>query len=148
MKLHQLKYTDNSRKDKKRLGRGTSSGHGKTSGKGHKGQNARSGGGVRPGFEGGQTPLFRRIPKIGFNNFSKKTYEIVNLEVLEALEATTITPKVLKQHKIIKNEKSLVKILGNGKITKTLIIQAHKVSKAAQSAIEAVNGIIKIIEVN
>lgn len=145
MKLHELKYTKKSRKDKKRLGRGTSSGHGKTSGKGHKGQNARSGGGVRPGFEGGQTPLFRRIPKIGFTNFTKKRYEIVNLSALEQLDVTEITPQVLKSKKLINSEKSLVKILANGKISKALVIKAHKFSKVAKDAIEKANGKTEVI---
>lgn len=144
MKLHQLNYTENSRSSKKRLGRGTSSGHGKTSGKGHKGQNARSGGGVRLGFEGGQTPLYRRLPKVGFTNINEIKYDIVNLDILETLNLKVITPEVLAKNKIV-NKRSLVKILAKGKISKALEIKAHKFSKAAVSAIEKAGGKVEVI---
>lgn len=144
MKLHQLNYTENSRSSKKRLGRGTSSGHGKTSGKGHKGQNARSGGGVRLGFEGGQTPLYRRLPKVGFTNINEVKYDIVNLDILETLNLKVINPEVLAKNKIV-NKRSLVKILAKGKISKALEIKAHKFSKAAVSAIEKAGGKVEVI---
>lgn len=144
MKLHQLNYTENSRSSKKRLGRGTSSGHGKTSGKGHKGQNARSGGGVRLGFEGGQTPLYRRLPKVGFTNINETKYDIVNLDILETLNLKVITPEILAKNKIV-NKRSLVKILAKGKISKALEIKAHKFSKAAVSAIEKAGGKVEVI---
>src|SRR5690625_6891758 len=107
MKLHELKPNEGSRKNRKRVGRGMASGHGKTSGKGHKGQNARTGGGVRPGFEGGQTPLFQRLPKRGFTNINRKEYTIVNLDKLNQFEdGTEITPEVLLDKGIIRKSKS------------------------------------------
>src|SRR5690625_4068927 len=106
MKLHELKSNEGSRKSRKRLGRGMASGHGKTSGKGHKGQNARSGGGVRLGFEGGQTPLFQRLPKRGFTNINRKDYAIVNLDTLNRFdENTEITPELLIEEGVVSNEK-------------------------------------------
>ena len=107
MKLHELKPAEGSRKVRNRVGRGTGSGNGKTSGKGHKGQNARSGGGVRPGFEGGQTPLFRRLPKRGFTNINRKEYAIVNLEALNRFEdGTEVTPELLIETGVSKQSKS------------------------------------------
>lgn len=146
MVLDQLQNTDNSRSKRKRLGRGTSSGHGKTSGKGHKGQNARSGGGVRPGFEGGQTPFYRLIGKIGFNNINKTWYDIVNLDTLEKLNLKVITPEILYKKKIV-TKGSLVKILAEGTLTKAIYVKAHKFSAAAIKAIEEKNGKIEIIEI-
>ena len=119
MKLHELQYTEGARKARKRVGRGTSSGTGKTAGRGQKGQGARSGGGKKPGFEGGQTPLFMRLPKRGFTNFNRVEYAIVNLEQLNSFEeGTVVCPKMLKEAGIIKKELDGVKVLGNGKLEK------------------------------
>ena len=145
MKLHELKYSDGARHEKKRLGRGTSSGTGKTSGKGNKGQNARTGGGVRPGFEGGQTPIFRRIPKVGFTNINTKNYTIFNLKDLEKLDVSKINHQTLVQKKLIKSEKELIKILGSGTISKSVNVKTNKISKAAQQAIEAAGGKVEVI---
>lgn len=134
MKLHELSSTTGARKTRKRVGRGTSSGMGKTSTRGHKGQNARSGGGVRPGFEGGQNPLYRRLPKRGFTNRFRTEYAIVNLEDLNNFAAgTEVTPEVLMESGIVKAPKDGIKILGNGEITVKLTVKANKFS---QSAIE------------
>ena len=131
MKLHELKPAEGSRKVRNRVGRGTSSGNGKTSGRGQKGQKARSGGGVRPGFEGGQTPLFRRL---------------VNLDQLNVFEdGTEVTPAVLKEAGIVRAEKSGVKVLGNGELTKKLTVKAAKFSKSAEAAITAKGGSIEVI---
>ena len=126
MKIHELKPTEGSVRKTKRLGRGIGSGVGKTSGKGHKGQNARSGGGVRPGFEGGQMPLIRQLPKIGFTNNFRKVYTTINVGELEVLEAgTTVTAELLKSKNIIaKIEPYGLKVLGNGTLTKKLNVQA------------------------
>lgn len=146
MKLNELQYTIGSRSKKKRLGRGKSSGHGKTSGRGQKGQKARSGGGVRLGFEGGQTPLYRRIPKIGFTNFTTTRYEIVNLDKLAVLKETEITPEVLKKHRLIRSEKSLIKVLARSEsLDKPLNIKAHKFSKKAINLITEVKGKYEVI---
>jgi len=119
MKLHELSPSPGSRKERKRLGRGPSSGTGKTSGRGHKGQNARSGGGVRLGFEGGQTPLFRRLPKRGFTNINRKDYAIVNLDTLNLFEdGTEVTPALLLETGIVSKEKAGIKILAKGSIEK------------------------------
>ena len=142
MKLNELKYNEGSKKDIKRLGRGSSSGTGKTSGKGHKGQNARSGGGVRVGFEGGQLPLYRRLPKRGFSNaMFKKTYAVINVSDLNMFEeGTEVTPELLKEMGIIKNQLAGIKVLGNGEIEKKLTVRAHKFSAIAKQKIEAVGG--------
>lgn len=146
MKLHELKSTEGSRKTRKRVGRGMASGHGKTSGKGHKGQNARTGGGTRPGFEGGQTPLFQRLPKRGFTNINRKEYAIVNLETLNRFEDNTeITPALLVESGVVSNEKSGIKILAKGTLEKKLQVQAHKFSTAAKEAIEAAGGKTEVI---
>ncbi len=147
MKLNELKYNEGSKKDIKRLGRGSSSGTGKTSGKGHKGQNARSGGGVRPGFEGGQLPLYRRLPKRGFSNaMFKKTYVVINVSDLNAFEdGTVVTPGLLKEMGIIKKELSGIKILGNGTIEKKLTVRAHVFSNTAKEKIETVGGKAEVI---
>ena len=141
MKLHELRAPEGSRIAPKRKGRGIGSGLGKTAGRGHKGQKARSGGGVRPGFEGGQMPLSRRIPKRGFTNIFAKVYAIVNVGDLEIFEpGTVITPDLLRDKGIIKKVNDGVKILGDGELTKNLTVKAHKFSKAAQEKIEAVGG--------
>ena len=146
MRLHELKPAQGSRKVRNRVGRGTSSGNGKTSGRGQKGQKARSGGGVRPGFEGGQTPLFRRLPKRGFTNVNAKEYALVNLDQLNVFEdGTEVTPALLKEAGIVRNFKSGVKVLGNGELTKKLTVKAAKFSKSAEAAITAKGGSIEVI---
>ncbi|ANB59355.1 50S ribosomal protein L15 [Anoxybacteroides amylolyticum] len=146
MKLHELQPAPGSRKERNRVGRGIGSGNGKTSGKGHKGQNARSGGGVRLGFEGGQTPLFRRLPKRGFTNIHRKEYAIVNLDALNRFEdGTEVTPELLLETGVVSKLKAGVKILGNGQIEKKLTVKAHKFSSAAKEAIEAVGGKTEVI---
>ena len=146
MKLHELKYNEGARQDRKRIGRGQGSGTGKTSGKGHKGQNARSGGGVALGFEGGQTPLYKRIPKRGFNNINRKEYAVVNVVKLESFDnGTEVTPELLQQSGLVKNAKSGIKILGEGELTKKLTVKANKFSKAAQSVIENAGGKIEVV---
>ena len=140
MKLHELRPSEGAFKTSKRLGRGTGSGLGKTSGKGHKGQNARSGGGVRPGFEGGQLPLFRRLPKRGFSNAMFKTeYATINVSDLEKFEeGAVVTPELLKEMGILKKQLAGVKVLGNGNLTKKLTVKASKFSKSAIEKIEAI----------
>lgn len=146
MKLHELKANEGSRKSRKRVGRGTGSGTGKTSGRGHKGQNARSGGGKKPGFEGGQTPLFMRLPKRGFTNYTRVEYAIVNVEDLNKFrKGSIITPERLKEAGLIKKMKDGVKILGNGELKKNFTVKAHKFSKSAVEAIEAAGGKIEVI---
>jgi large subunit ribosomal protein L15 len=146
MKLHELKPAEGSRQERKRKGRGIGSGNGKTAGKGHKGQNARSGGGVRLGFEGGQTPLFRRLPKRGFTNINRKEYAVVNLDTLNVFEdGTEVTPALLIEAGIVKKEKAGIKILANGKIEKKLTVKAHKFSSTAKEAIEAAGGQTEVI---
>ena len=146
MKLHKLQYTEGARKARKRVGRGTSSGTGKTAGRGQKGQGARSGGGKKPGFEGGQTPLFMRLPKRGFTNFNKLEYAIVNLDQLNTFEAgTVVCPKALKEAGLIKKELDGVKVLGNGTLEKAITVKAHKFSKSALAAIEAAGGKTEVI---
>lgn len=146
MKLHELQPAEGSRKVRNRVGRGTSSGNGKTSGRGQKGQKARSGGGVRLGFEGGQTPLFRRLPKLGFTNVNRKEYAVINLDVLNRFEdGTEVTPVALVEAGIVKNEKAGIKVLGNGSLDKKLTVKAAKFSKHAQETIEAAGGSIEVI---
>ncbi|CAH2716629.1 MULTISPECIES: 50S ribosomal protein L15 [Neobacillus] len=146
MKLHELKPAEGSRKERKRLGRGIGSGQGKTAGKGHKGQNARSGGGVRPGFEGGQTPLYRRLPKRGFTNISRKEYAILNLDTLNRFEdGTEVTPELLIETGVISNEKAGIKVLAKGTLEKKLTVKANKFSSAAKEAIEAAGGTTEVI---
>jgi large subunit ribosomal protein L15 len=146
MKLHELKPAEGSRKETKRLGRGIGSGQGKTAGKGHKGQNARSGGGVRLGFEGGQTPLYRRLPKRGFTNISRKEYAIVNLDTLNRfVDGTEVTPELLIETGVVSNEKAGIKILAKGTLEKKLTVKAHKFSSAAKEAIEAAGGNTEVI---
>lgn len=146
MKIHELKPAKGSRKVRNRVGRGSSSGNGKTSGRGQKGQKARSGGKVRLGFEGGQTPLFRRIPKRGFTNINTKEYALVNLDQLNIFEdGTEITPVVFVESGLVKSEKSGIKVLGNGELTKKLTIKASKFSKSAEAAIVAKGGSVEVI---
>jgi large subunit ribosomal protein L15 len=147
MQLHELKPAAGSKHRRKRVGRGIGSGHGKTSTRGHKGQNARSGGGVRPGFEGGQTPLFRRLPKRGFNNKVFATeYAIVNLSQLNKFEAgTVVTPELLLEKKVIKNLRDGVKILGQGDLAVSLTVRAHAFSKSAAEKIQAAGGTVEVI---
>lgn len=141
MKLHELSPAQGSNKDVKRKGRGHGSGNGKTAGKGHKGQNARSGGGVRPGFEGGQTALARRIPKRGFNNIFATEYAIINVSDLEMfVEGTVVDTELLKASGLIKKELDGVKILGNGELTKNLTVKAAAFSASAKEKIEKVGG--------
>ncbi len=147
MKLHELRPSEGAFKTSKRVGRGVASGHGKTSGKGHKGQNARSGGGVRPGFEGGQLPLFRRLPKRGFSNaMFKKEYAIINISDLEKFEdGAVVTPELLKEMGILKNQLSGIKVLGNGELTKKLTVKAQKFSSTAIEKIESKGGKAEVI---
>lgn len=147
MKLHELQPNYGSVKVSKRIGRGPGSGNGKTAGKGHKGQNARSGGGVRPGFEGGQLPLFRRLSKRGFNNYNFRTvYATVNVGDLERFEeGTVVTPELLKETGLIKKELDGVKVLGNGELTKKFTVKAAKFSDAAKTKIENIGGKTEVI---
>lgn len=148
MKLHELKPAEGSVKARKRVGRGTGSGMGKTSTRGHKGQWARSGGGVRIGFEGGQMPLARRLPKRGFTNIFAKKYSVINVSDLERFDnGTVITAELLKQERVIsKIEKNGLKVLGRGELTKKLTIKAAKVSESAKSIIEAVGGSVEVAQ--
>ena len=146
MKLHELQYTEGSRKDSFRLGRGQGSGNGKTAGKGAKGQKARSGGLRKVGFEGGQTPLARRLPKRGFTNFTRKEYAIVNLDQLNRFaEGTEVTPALLHDTGLVKNLKDGLKVLGEGELEKKLTIKANKFSKSAVALIEKAGGKAEVI---
>lgn len=146
MKLHELKANEGTRKKRNRVGRGMSSGNGKTSGRGHKGQGQRSGGGTRPGFEGGQTPLFQRLPKRGFTNINRKEYAIVNLDVLNRFEeGTEVTPELLLEEGVVSKLNEGIKILGNGAIEKKLTVKAHKFSAQAKAAIESAGGQTEVI---
>ena len=146
MKLHELQPATGSRKERNRVGRGQGSGNGKTAGRGSKGQKARSGGGVRLGFEGGQTPLFRRLPKRGFQNINRKEYAVVNLETLNRFEdGQEVTAAVLVEAGIVKNEKDGIKVLANGKLERKLTVKANKFSQAAKEAIKAAGGTVEVI---
>ena len=147
MELHDLKKNEGATFSRKRVGRGAGSGLGKTSGKGHKGQNARSGGGVRPGFEGGQLPLFRRLSKRGFNNYNFRTvYATVNVGDLERFEeGTTVTKELLIEVGLVKKELDGIKVLGNGELTKKLTVKADKFSSTAKAKIENVGGSTEVI---
>ena len=141
MKLHELHPAAGSTTAPKRLGRGVGSGLGKTSGKGHKGAKARSGGGKRPGFEGGQMPLYRRVPKRGFNNIYRIEYATVNVGQLEIFDnGTVVTVETLKEAGLVKKVMDGVKILGNGELTKKLTVEATKYSDTAKEKIEALGG--------
>jgi len=136
MKLHELQATEGSRFEHYRKGRGLGSGNGKTAGKGHKGQNARSGGGVALGFEGGQLPLWRALPKRGFKNVNHVNYATINVSALERFEdGTVVTPALLKEVGLLKKEYNGLKVLGNGKITKKLTVQAQSFYKSAEAEI-------------
>ena len=147
MKLHELSPAAGSVTPAWRKGRGTGSGNGKTAGKGHKGQNARSGGGVRPGFEGGQIPMYRRIPKHGFSNFLfKKDYAIINVEQLDKYEdGAVISLETLINDGVVRKELNGLKVLGNGNITKKLTVQATVFSASAKEKIEAAGGKAEVI---
>ena len=146
MKLHELKPADGARKDKTRIGRGTGSGCGKTSGRGHKGQKSRSGGGVRPSFEGGQMPIYRRLPKRGFKNIWRKEYAEVNVETLNIFDDdTTVDAVALVEIGILKNVLDGVRILGDGELTKKLQVKAQGFSKNAIKKIEAAGGTAEVI---
>ena len=137
------------RKARKRVGRGESSGLGKTAGKGSNGQKSRAGGGTKPGFEGGQMPIIRRTPKRGFSNYPfKKKYAIINLDVLNRFEeGTVVTPELLLETGLVSKLLDGLKVLGNGNLEKKISVEAHKVSKSAQKAIEEKGGSVEIIEV-
>jgi len=146
MNLHDLTPARGAKKRRKRIGRGPGSGHGKTSTKGHKGLLARSGGGKRPGFEGGQMPLIRRLPKFGFTNPFRTEYAIVNLKSFAQWTGTeTITPQVMVDAGLVKRKKLPIKILGNGELNKSLVVQAHKFSKSAEAKIQAAGGRVEVI---
>lgn len=147
MKLDELRPAPGSKTTRRRVGRGIGSGLGKTAGKGHKGQNARSGGGVRPGFEGGQMPLFRRIPKRGFNNRNSKTYTEVTLAMLEEKFKTgaEVTAETLLELGVIKKVNDGIVILGNGELTKKLNVKVSRVTKTAEEKIKAAGGKVEVI---
>ena len=147
MKLHELKAVEGARQgDRKRVGRGQGSGNGKTAGKGHKGQNARTGGGVAIGFEGGQTPLWRRLPKRGFTNYTRKEFAVINIGQLNAFEdGTVVTPELLIETKLVRKELDGIKILGVGTLEKKLTVKANKFSKSALVLIEQAGGKAEVI---
>jgi len=146
MKIHELRPQEGAKHSPKRVGRGIGSGLGKTSGRGHKGQKARSGGSIRPGFEGGQMPLQRRLPKRGFTNIFKKEYAEVNVYKLNVFENdTVVTPELLLEKGLINKIKDGVKILGKGELEKRLTVKAHKFSESAVQKIEAVGGKVEVI---
>ena len=145
MKLHELSPAEGSAVKAWRVGRGTGSGNGKTAGKGHKGQNARSGGGVRPGFEGGQIPLYRKLPKRGFHNKFAKTYSIVNVDVFNKFEdGAVVDLATLMENKIVRKANDGLKVLGNGEITKKITVKAAVFSATAKEKIEAAGGKIEV----
>jgi large subunit ribosomal protein L15 len=146
MKLHELKPAAGARKERRRVGRGLGSGMGKTSTRGHKGQWSRTGGGVRPGFEGGQMPLYRRLPKRGFTNIFKKTFALVNVKFLDRFEAgTVVTPELLFQEGLINSLEQNVKVLGHGELSKALTVRAHQFSESATEKITAAGGKAEVI---
>lgn len=146
MKLHELKPAEGSKKSPKRIGRGTASGWGKTAGRGQDGQNSRSGGGTRPGFEGGQMPLYRRLPKRGFTNIFAKQYSCINVDRLNVFEdGTEVTQELLVEKRIIRKIHDGVKILGNGNLEKNLTVKVSKLSKAAAEKITAAGGKVEVI---
>lgn len=146
MKLHELSPSEGSRKKNFRVGRGHGSGNGKTAGRGHKGQNARSGGGVRPGFEGGQMPIYRRLPKRGFTNIFAKEYVAINVEALNKLEnGSEVTAEVLEANGIISKICDGVVILGRGEINKALTVKAKRFSKSAEEKIIAAGGKVEVV---
>lgn len=146
MKLHELRAAEGSSRNRKRRGRGHATGQGTTGGRGMNGQKSRSGGGVRLGFEGGQMPLYRRLPKRGFTNIWGTEYAVINVEDLNRFdEGTTVTPALLKEQGIVKEQKDGIKVLGNGEISKNITVQAHKFSKTATEKIEAAGGKAEVI---
>jgi len=146
MKIHDLAPAEGSRKKRKRIGRGPGSGHGKTSCRGHKGQKARSGGGPAPGFEGGQMPLHRRLPKRGFTNLFRSEYATLNIKALDRFEAnTTVDVDVLRQAGLVKKVKDGVKLLGEGEVKKPLVVKVHKASISAVQKIEAAGGKVELL---
>ncbi len=146
MKLHDLAPAEGSNKDVKRIGRGHGSGQGKTAGKGHKGQNARSGGGVRPGFEGGQTRLARRIPKRGFNNIFAAKYTAINVSDLEKfVDGTVVDTELLIAAGVVKNGGNGIKVLGNGELTRKLTVKAAAYSASAKEKIEKAGGEAEVV---
>lgn len=146
MKLHELRAVDGATKAPKRKGRGTGTGNGTTAGRGMNGQKSRSGGGVRPGFEGGQMPLYRRIPKRGFTNIWGTEYTVLNVSDLNRFEAgSTVTPEALKEAGLAKQVKDGIKILGNGNLDKSLTVKANKFSKTAIEKIESAGGKAEVI---
>lgn len=147
MKLNTLKPAEGATKARKRVGRGPGSGIGKTAGRGENGQNSRSGGGVRVGFEGGQTPLFMRLPKRGFSNARfKKVYAVINLDDLNKFEdGAEVTPEILKDMGLVKKQLDGIKVLADGTLEKKLTVKAHKFSKAAKEAIEKIGGKAEVI---
>ena len=146
MKLHELRAVPGATKAPKRKGRGTATGQGKTAGRGMNGQKSRSGGGVRPGFEGGQMPLYRRIPKRGFTNIWGTEYTVLNVEDLNRFDAdTVVTPELMKEIGMVKQVKDGIKILGNGTLEKNLTEKAHKFSKTAVEKIESAGGKAEVI---
>jgi large subunit ribosomal protein L15 len=147
MRLDDLHPAPGATHSRKRVGRGTGSGHGCTAGRGHKGQKARKSGGTRPGFEGGQTPLYRRLPqRRGFRNFTRKEFAVVNLADLERFEAgTEVTPDVLVESGLVSKLKDGVKILGEGEITKSLTVRAHRFSKSAEEKLKSAGCAVEVI---
>ncbi|GAB6907160.1 50S ribosomal subunit protein L15 [Desulfosarcina cetonica] len=146
MQLHELAPEKGQRKARKRIGRGEASGTGKTAGRGHKGQNARSGGGVRPGYEGGQMPIHRRLPKRGFKNHFKKIYAIVNVQDLNRFEAQSVVDEVaLVKSGLVKGDRDGIKILGKGEVSVPLTVRINGFSESAKQKIEAAGGKIEVI---
>ena len=146
MKLHELKPPVGSHHRRKIVGRGPGSGHGMTSGRGEKGQKARSGGGTRPGFEGGQLPLHRRVPKRGFVSLFRKVYEIINVKDLERFApGTAVTPASLAEAGMVRVASAVVKVLGEGSLSKSLTVSAHRFSKTAEEKIRAAGGTVEVI---
>jgi large subunit ribosomal protein L15 len=146
MKIQDLSPAAGSRKKRKRVGRGVGSGHGKTACRGHKGQKARSGGSIAPGFEGGQMPIQRRLPKRGFTNPFKKEYALINLKDLKEFEPNaSIDIQIMKEHGLVKNVKDGIKLLGEGEISRPLVLKVNRASKSARTKIEAAGGTIEII---
>lgn len=146
MKIHELSPAPGARKQRKRVGRGTGSGYGKTCGRGHKGQKSRSGGGPRPGFEGGQMPLHRRLPKRGFTNLFRKEYEIINLRDLARFgDNANVDMEVLKEAGLVRKRSFGVKLLGHGDVSSPIFIKVNRVTKSAREKIEAAGGRIEIV---